>query len=193
MNTEYYRLKAKEEVISGKMKALIENAIEENGGLITFRKDEDEDGGDDQEDYPVSTVLYGRKRPYRISITDVYLDNGRLIYADGMDDDTGCHERGFKTEPEQYSDILYFIACVLGWSDKSREQAVRDAVNSEMMELACALAEKEMVDRHNRLPEAFMDESGEQYTEDFQDEFNPLYDKYYDKLADLAGFEYTQG
>lgn len=187
MNTEYYRLKIKEEAISEKMKALIERAIAENGGRITFKKEEDED------DYPVTTILYGHKDLYFISITDVYLDDGGFIYADGMDDDTGCHEREFKIEPEQYSDILYFIACVLGWNDKSREQVVRDAVNSEMMELACALAEKEMVDRYNRSAEAFMDESGEQYTEDFQDEFNPLYDKYYDKLAQLAGFEYTQG
>lgn len=187
MKQEYYKLKIKEKAISEKMNALIERAIVGNGGRITFKKGEDED------DYPVTTILYGRKDLYFISITDVYLDDGGFIYADGMDDDTGHHKREFKIEPEQYSDILYFIACVLGWSDKSREQVVRDAVNSDIMELACELAEKEMVDRYNRLPEAFMDESGEQYTEDFQDEFNPLYDKYYHKLADLAGFEYTQG
>jgi len=76
MKQEYYRLKFKEETIFEKMKTLIVRAVTENNGRITFKKDDDED------DYPITTALYGRKDIYFISITDVYLDNGGLIYAD---------------------------------------------------------------------------------------------------------------
>lgn len=184
MNTEYYMLKAKEEVISNKMKSLIEKAIVENNGRITFYKTDDDD------DYPLTTILSGKKDIYFISVTDVYLDNGGLIYADGIDDDTGCRKTEFKIGPEHYSDILYFVAYVLEWNTiQMNEEAVRDSMNSNIMELACELAEKELVDKYSWLPEAFMDESGENYAEDFQDEFNPLFDKYYNRIADLADFE----
>ncbi|GEM_PF-2415932 len=184
MIQEYYMLKVKEEVINNKMKSLIEKAIVENRGRITFHKT------DDGDDYPLTTILSGKKDICFISVTDVYLDNGGLIYADGIDDDTGCRKTEFKIEPEHYSDILYFVAYVLEWNTiQMNEQAVRDSINSNIMELACELAEKKMVDRYNWLPEAFMDESGENYADDFQDEFNPLFDKYYNRIADLADFE----
>lgn len=184
MIQEYYMLKFREESAVEKMKSLIERAVMGNNGRITFEKEEDDD------DYPLTTILSGRKDIYFISITDVYLDNGGLIYADGLDDDSCCHKTGFKIEAEHYSDILFFIAYVMGWNKNGTDaQAVRDAINSDIMEMACELAEKEMVDKHNWLPEAFMDESGENYTEDFQDEFDPLYDKYYERIAQLSDFQ----
>lgn len=90
MKQEYYRLKFKEESLIGKIKALIISAIQENGGRISFRKKDD---NDEEDDYPITTALYGRKGICSIPITDVYLDNGRLIHADGMDDGTGCLHR----------------------------------------------------------------------------------------------------
>lgn len=183
MKKEYYMLKSKEDVISEKMKSLIERAVTENNGRITFSREDDDD------DYPLTTILSGRKDIYFISITDVYLDNGGLIYADGIDDDMGCRKTEFKIEPEQYSDILYFIAYVLGWTgNKQESQNMKDTINSNIMEMACNLAEKEMVDGYGKLPEYFANSNGE-YTDFYQDVFNPLYDKYYNCIADLADFQ----
>lgn len=50
------------------------------------------------------------------------------------------------------------------------------------------LAEKEMVDRYGKRPEYFANQNGE-YTDFYQDVFNPIYDKYYNLIADLADFE----
>lgn len=55
MIQEYYMLKVKEEVINNKMKSLIEKAIVENRGRITFHKT------DDGDDYPLTTILSGKK------------------------------------------------------------------------------------------------------------------------------------
>lgn len=181
MKKEYYMLKSKEDVISEKMKSLIERAVTENNGRITFTREDD--------NYPLTTILSGRKDIYFISITDVYLDNGGLIYADGIDDNTGCRKTEFKIEPKQYSDILYFIAYVLGWTgNKQESQNMKDTINSNIMEMACNLAEKEMVDGYGKLPEYFANQNGE-YTDFYQDVFNPLYDKYYNRIADLADFQ----
>lgn len=152
------------------MKSLIEKALTENNGRITFKKDDDDD-------YPLTTILSGKEDIYVISVTDVYLNNGGLIYADGIDDDTDCLEKEFKIEPDQYSDILYFIAYVLGWSGNCvNEQAVRDSINSNIMEMACQLAEKEMVNGYGKRPEYFMNKNRE-YTDFYKNIFNPLYDK----------------
>jgi hypothetical protein len=183
MNTEYCMLKVKEEVISNKMKSLIEKAIVENKGRITFHKTDDDD------DYPLTTILSGKKDIYFISVTDVYIDNGGLIYADGIDADTGCCKTEFKIEPEQYSDILYFIACVSGWNGNTQySQSIKDAINSDIMELACELAEKEMVNGYGKLPEYFANTNGE-YTDFYQNIFDPIYDKYYNRIVALADFE----
>lgn len=184
MVQDYYMLKIKEEAIGEKMKSLIIKAINENNGRITFEKDENED------EYPLTTILSGRKDIYFISITDVYLGADGFIYADGIDDDTTYKRNEFQIETKKYSDILFFIPYVLGWDNNAQQlQVAKDTINTNIMEMSCELAEKEMVDRHNWLPEAFMDESGENYTEDFQDEFNPLFDKYYNRIADLANLE----
>lgn len=184
MKNEYYRLSSKKRMIEQKMKSLIISAIKENSGRITLIKEEDEDN------YPLTTILSGKKDIYFISITDAYLDEHDAIYVDGVDDDTCCVKTAFIIYPEQYSDILYFIGYVLGWQEaKEEEQALCDNINSNIMELACELAEKEMVDTHNWLPEAFMDTAGENYTADFQEEFNLLYDKYYNRITELADFQ----
>lgn len=176
MEKEYYILKIKEETISKKMKSLIERVITENNGRITFKIKED--------DYPVTRILSG----YSISITDVYLDgNGRLC-ADGIDNDITGKNTQLKIESEHYSDILYFIAYVLGWNKNEMNLlAVRDSINSDIMEMACQLAEKEMVNGYGKLPEYFMNGDGE-YTEFYQGIFDPIYDKYYNRIAELADF-----
>jgi hypothetical protein len=183
MKQEYHRLKFKEETISEKKKALILRALKENNGRITFEKEEEDD------DYPPAAILYGRKDTCFISVTDVYTDEKDNILVDGMDDDSGNYKSGFRIEPEQYSDILYFIGYALGWNGNTHySQSVKDTVNSTIMEMACQLAEKEMVDGYGKLPEYFADNNGE-YTEFYRDIFNPLYDKYYNRLAELADFE----
>ncbi|WP_165044880.1 hypothetical protein [Dysgonomonas sp. ZJ709] len=184
MKEEYYMLKSKEEIIRGKMKTLIIKAITEHNGRITFKKEEDDD------EYPLTTLLSGSKDIYFISITDVYLDEGGVrIYADGIDDDSICRKTGFEIEEERYSDILFFIAYVLEWNKKENTQEIKDNINSTIMEMACELAEKEMSDGYGKLPEYFMNKDGG-YTDFYQNIFNPIYDKYYNRIAELADFEY---
>ncbi len=182
MKKEYYRLELKREAIEDKVKFLIINAIKENNGRISFQPTDDDD------DYPL-TILLSEKDVSFISITDVYLDNEGIIRADGIDDETAQIRKELKIE-EGYDNILYFIGYVLRWFDKRSRQQVIDDTNTSIMVLSCALAEKEMSDKHGMLPEEFVDVCGENYTENFQNEFNPLYDKYYARISELADFEY---
>ncbi|WP_255498781.1 hypothetical protein [Dysgonomonas sp. ZJ709] len=177
MKKEYYRLKLKHETIDNKIKSLIINAIQENGGRISFQPTDDDD------DYPLAILLLKKDVSF-ISITE------GIIRVDGIDDDTQGIRKEFKIGEEEYDNILYFIGYVLRWFDGRSRQQVIDDTNTSIMELSCALAEKEMSDKHGMLPEKFMDVCGENYTEDFQDEFNPLYDKYYARISELADFEY---
>lgn len=66
------------------------------------------------------------------------------------------------------------------------EERKKDGIGCTLIELSCALAEKEMADKYNLLPEEFSD--GDNYKEEYQEEFNFLYDKYYNLLAGLCGF-----
>lgn len=59
------------------------------------------------------------------------------------------------------------------------------------MEIACEPAEKEMVDTLGRLPEGFKKKGGG-YKDYYRAVFDPLYDKYYNRMADLADFEPVQ-
>ena len=43
-------------------------------------------------------------------------------------------------------------------------------------QIACSLAEKELIDKYGKLPEQLMTERGT-YRSKYQDEFNKLYDK----------------
>ncbi len=177
MKQEYLMLKLKQEQLSQKTKSLIVNAIEENNGRITFRKEED--------DYPITRILSG----YSISITDVYLDEKGRICVDGIDNDIIGTSTELKIELEQYSDVLYFIAYVLGWDkNEMNSQTIKDTINSNIMEMACELAEKEMVNGYGKLPEYFMNKKGK-YTDFYQDIFNPIYDKYYNRITALTDFE----
>ncbi|MDH6310918.1 hypothetical protein M2448_003870 [Dysgonomonas sp. PF1-14] len=186
MKQEYYRLKLKNEAICERTKCLIIRTLKDNDGRIILERTKEEEADDD---YPLIAILPGRKDVYSICVTDVYIDENETIYADGIDDDTGYRKEGFIIEENQYSDILYFIGYVLDWFDDMDEKNVLNSLNSSIMELACNLAEKEMVDTYGKLPEDFADSKEECYTEEYQNIFNPLYDKYYNKLSELADFE----
>lgn len=187
MQKEYYMLKFKEENLSGKMKALIERVLEGNGGRISFKKEDD-----DENTYPSVITFYGKRDIYFIPITDAYLDTDGNIRIDGICEEDTDDFTGVYIEGQYFAEILYFIGHVLNWFDGPGEQHAIDSANSSIMALACQLAEKELVDKHNLLPGALMDKGGENYAERYRDEFNPLYDKYYSRIAGLAGFEYQQ-
>ncbi|WP_291125483.1 hypothetical protein [Dysgonomonas sp. UBA7698] len=185
MEKEYYRLKLKREIIKKNMKALIIRAIQENGGKISLQQEEE-----DENTYPSGITFYGKRDIYFISITDVYMDEEGKICMDGIDENTVEDFTGIYIEDQHLDDVLYFIGFVLDWFDNQNGQQVIDNTNSSIMQLACELAEKELVDKYSILPEAMMDESGENYTDKYQDGFNLFYDKYYNQIAGLADFEY---
>lgn len=53
-------------------------------------------------------------------------------------------------------------------------------------QIACSLAEKELIDKYGKLPEQLTTERGT-YRSKYQDEFNKLYDKHEDRLIRLSG------
>ena len=53
-------------------------------------------------------------------------------------------------------------------------------------QIACSLAEKELIAKYGKLPEQLMTERGT-YRSKYQDEFNKLYDKYEYRLIRLSG------
>ena len=53
-------------------------------------------------------------------------------------------------------------------------------------QIACSLAEKELIDKYGKLPERLMTKRGT-YRSKYQDEFNKLYDKHEDRLIRLSG------
>lgn len=53
-------------------------------------------------------------------------------------------------------------------------------------QIACSLAEKELIDKYGKLPERLMTKRGT-YRSKYQDEFNKLYDKYEYRLIRLSG------
>lgn len=64
----------------------------------------------DDNNFPVTTTLYGKHTPPRIKLTDVYLtDDGKYIHADGIDAQTGEKRIGFYIYSEQYADIFRFV------------------------------------------------------------------------------------
>ena len=65
----------------------------------------------DDNNFPVTTTLYGKHDTPRIKLTDVYLtDDGEYLLADGIDAETGGKNRdGFYIYSEQYADIFQFV------------------------------------------------------------------------------------
>lgn len=80
--------------------------LRRRGGRVTYTPEE-EDG-----DYPVTSSLYGRRDCPRINITDVYLEEGACIMADGINTD-GDKRTGFQIYDEQLYDIALFLKYVL--------------------------------------------------------------------------------
>ena len=64
----------------------------------------------DDNNFPVTTTLYGKHDTPRIKLTDVYLTNdGKYLLADGIDAETGEKRDGFYIYSEQYADIFQFV------------------------------------------------------------------------------------
>lgn len=64
----------------------------------------------DDNNFPVTTTLYGNHDTPRIKLTDVYLTNdGKYLQADGIDAETREKRTGFYIYSEQYADIFQFI------------------------------------------------------------------------------------
>ncbi len=57
--------------------------------------------------------------------------------------------------------------------------------NSDIIELACNLAELELIQEHELLPSELIAEDGESYKEVYQAEFDTHYDNYYSRLINL--------
>ena len=66
----------------------------------------------DDSNFPVTTALYGKYDTPCIKITNVYLTDGKYLYADGIDVDTRKKRFGFYIHSEQYADIFQFVGQV---------------------------------------------------------------------------------
>lgn len=87
-------------------RAQIVETLRRHGGRVTYTPEE-EDG-----EYPVAALVYGRHDFPRIDITDVYLEEDAYIMADGIDTD-GDKRTGFQIYDEQLYDIALFLKYVL--------------------------------------------------------------------------------
>lgn len=121
---EYIEIASKEREIANLTLNLLKATLIEKG-RISFRPDgykSVEDLEDlDITDYPIVTNLCGRNDYPNIGITDVYMKNNE-IYADGIDMESAKWRKEFQIISDQFSDILYFIAVVLGWNENIEEQ-----------------------------------------------------------------------
>lgn len=76
-------------------------------GRISLGLSEEEE--QDDNNFPITTTLYGRHDTPRIKLTDVYLSEGDHLTADGIDAETGEKRSGFYVYSEQYADVFHFI------------------------------------------------------------------------------------
>ena len=76
-------------------------------GRISLGLSEEEE--QDDNNFPITTTLYGRHDTPRIKLTDVYLSEGDHLSADGIDAETGEKRSGFYVYSEQYADVFHFI------------------------------------------------------------------------------------
>lgn len=84
----------------------IVDTLRRHSGRVTYTP-ENEDG-----EYPVAALVYGKHDFPRIDITDVYLEEDNYIMADGIDTD-GDKRTGFQIYDEQLYDIALFLKYVL--------------------------------------------------------------------------------
>jgi hypothetical protein len=108
-----FQLMAEEKKLKEGMKEVILQALKENGGKITFTP-QDEEG-----EYPVCVVLWGKHDNPLVEITDVYLGKQEEIFVDGIEQFYGIIEKEFLIYEEQYREILHFIGAVLEWKKDS--------------------------------------------------------------------------
>lgn len=105
-NQRYSELQERLSKVEQDIKEFIIETLKQDGRIsLDLTQEESEDDNN----YPVTSTLYGRHDNPQIKITDVYLDKQEQIYADGIDNETGEKRCQFHIYSEQYSDILYFI------------------------------------------------------------------------------------
>ena len=134
-----------------------------------------------------ATVIFGEDAVRRYDDTDKVPSEKWLKSNGGVVDILTFSSKA------EYDSYYKALADMDGWNDAAilepeYDQTEKDKINSQIMELSSELAEKELVDKHQILPEDMYD--GANYKEEYQDEFNSLYDKYYSQLSQLAKFEY---
>ncbi len=95
------------------MLAFILQHLRQNGGRISLKMPETPEDWAAFE-FPATTTLYGRHSNDSIDITDVYVEpDYSTIYADGQLNGHGDMMRCYQIHPEHYSDVVWFISCVL--------------------------------------------------------------------------------
>jgi hypothetical protein len=117
VDKEFFYLMSEEEKLKKSMGELIHTVLKANNGRITFVPDDEDD------EYPVTATLWGKHDSPNIDITDVYWvgKDKPSVYADGIEQSSGCRETCFEIYPDQYSAILQFFHAVLGWKRTGNE------------------------------------------------------------------------
>jgi hypothetical protein len=123
---EYNRLSRAESELNGQMKDLIIKTLKEHNGRITFLPK------DEYDEYPITATLYGKYDNPTVDISNVYLDKYDHIYVDGINVQSYLKEERFEIYPEHFSDVFHFIAAVLGWRWRKKED---ETPNKESFEI----------------------------------------------------------
>lgn len=194
MNKQIFsRLMMQQTMLHENMKKFIVQTIKEHDSWLTL--DLESIGFDENElDYSNFPVLQPFVVGYDtcdIAVTDLYLSQNDNIIIDGYNTESDCFETKIHVDEKYYYFILMFISAVLDAVPHSEIFSEVCEMNSEILEIASELAEKELVDTLELLPGQMIGDMEEgTYTEEIQDKFNGLYDKYEDQLCRLTGFDY---
>lgn len=111
---DYNDIRIRQAKLNADMLTFILRQLRNNGGTI-----KNDYGVHDEEDVelPASTGLYSKERFHSIVITAVRLEetDGSVsgIYVDGIDQNTYEVETGFYVTPDNYADVVWFIATAL--------------------------------------------------------------------------------
>lgn len=182
---QFITLSVRETSLTNEKKILLVETLKaHNGQLILEAKD------CDSGDSPVVTAFYCDNKNPNIAITRLYLDKHEQLHADGIDQVTGDLETGLLVFDEHLSDMLWFAAKILGWTDNLNRDCFNTVglINSDILGITSELAEKDIICKNNILPEEVYE--GENIKEEYQDDFLSSLDKHQNNLQNLTGFDY---
>lgn len=163
----FKELNQKEQELNTEYANLIRSILDLNGGSFSYKTqeaDDEETGFEDR--YPVQLTVYGHKGTYEIGLTAVHLQviEGYAepqIIVDGIDQLNDKLRSGFTIYPQDYHEVCRFLLL---------------PVTYEIDSYARQLATMALVEKYDKMPQAFIDDN-DNVTMEYHTEFYELFRK----------------